>query len=118
MIELRIRERDGEFKVEKLGDQKHINHRFAQKRTGRTWYGRAKFEDTVEAVYSDPKWETALFFDEGGGVTTISEYLPEYSFVHLPNPPAIFESKDHAIEWVEHFWGQQYTLEDGEWMTV
>ena len=118
METLRIREKDGEFKVEKRGGPKHVNHRFVEKRTGRTWYGLAKFEKTLEAVYSDPKWEPALFFDEEGDVTTISKYLPEYSFAHLLNSPAIFESKEHAIEWIEHFWGQQYTLEDGEWRTA
>lgn len=115
-IQLRIRERDGEFQVEELRDGIKIGEKTEKVKVG-SCFGIPEYERRVKTVYGDPRWECALFMDGEGNVIelgTVEKTLTWLgSFSH-----AIFESKEHAIDWIEHFWGQQYSLEPPEWRTV
>jgi len=128
MNKFRILERDGEYKVQKLVGYCEPEWVFETKTKGLLWW---KEVDNIAEVVQQGKpgtWETALFFNCGGDVTTTSQglcrpiehgggYSPDI-YVYGNLDPAIFSSKEHAIEWIEHFWGQQYTLEEGDWRVV
>ena len=116
-IQLRIRERDGEFQVEELRDGIKIGEKTEKVKVG-SCFGIPEYENRVKTVYGDPRWKCALFMDgEGNDWDVENEKLWDQVWTE-PWHQAVIESKEHAIDWIEHFWGQQYSLEPPEWLTV
>jgi len=118
MNKFRIMERDGEYKVQKLREQLYLGVECVREKVGRTWMGQPVYETKEKTIYGDPTWIDWFAWNKLGQVRCEQpDVLCEFS-LQFSGAPVFFEDKEAAVSYIEHFYGQQYTLEEADWRTV